>query len=181
MGSRPATFFTILVLVSFFLPLSVFAQSATISATPGPVDYVLPYPGLLPDNPLYPLKVLRDQFVTFLLSNPVKKGKFELLESDKHVQAGYLLITKENKAPLAVTTISKGNNYFDMALASIIDAKKQGMDISDLFQQLSRANRKHAEVLDSLLSSVKGTDKTQLKKELLRIQTFQKRLDQINK
>jgi hypothetical protein len=152
-----------------------------VSPTPESVDYTLPYPGLLPDSPLYSLKVLRDQFIIFLLSNPLKRGKFELLEADKHIQAGYLLITKENKTSLAVTTVSKGNNYFDMSLNSIIEAKKQGMDIGDLFQQLSRSNRKHVEIVTSVLPSVKGTESTQLKTELLRMQNFQKRLNQINK
>ena len=56
-----------LVLVSFLIFLAtvspVFAQEElqidTISPTPVPeVEYTLPYPGLLPDNPLYSLKAM---------------------------------------------------------------------------------------------------------------------------
>lgn len=180
MTNRFTTFLTIIFVTSLLLPLSVFAQGMNADPTPEPVDYTMPYPGLLPDNPLYSLKIFRDQFITFLLSNPVKKGRFELLQADKHIQAGYLLISKENKGTLAVTTISKGNNYFDMAIGSITDAKKQGMDIGDLLQQLSRSNLKHTEILTSILPEVKGSDKTQLKSELGRIQIFQKRLEKMN-
>src|ERR1700704_2037322 len=50
------------------------------SVTPAPnntsqtVDYTLPYPGLLPDSPLYFLKTFRDRLISFFISSPIKKA-----------------------------------------------------------------------------------------------------------
>jgi len=175
------------IVISFFLSLLAFSFltqkiSAQMAWPPKePVDYTMPYPGLLPDNPLYPLKILRDQFVTFLISDPVKKSEFDLLQADKHIQAGYLLIVKEKKVVLATTTISKGNNYFDQALTSAEEAKKQGMDTRDILQRLSQANQKHAEIIADLLAPLHGSDRQGLKAELLRTQAFQKRIAKLSK
>ena len=43
----------------------VFAQ-----ATPTPVDYNLPYPGILPDHPLYPLQKIRDWLLVTFTRDP---------------------------------------------------------------------------------------------------------------
>src|SRR5438309_421306 len=65
----------------------VSAEEVLDSPTPSPVSisYQLPYPGMLPDNPLYFLKVIRDGVWSFLLSNPLKKADFDLLQADKRV------------------------------------------------------------------------------------------------
>src|SRR5579883_115828 len=64
------------------------SQSAAVSPT-GVPDYVLPYPGILPDNPFYFLKVLRDRLILFFISNPTKKSSFYLLQSDKRLEASW--------------------------------------------------------------------------------------------
>ena len=67
----------LLLVISFLLLVSMpvsFAQKTSIiplevaskvSPTPVPVAYQLPFPGLLPDNPLYFLKTMRDRLVVF--------------------------------------------------------------------------------------------------------------------
>src|SRR3989344_6985739 len=89
-----------LVIISLFSS-SVYAQTelpsseeydygvtATDSATDQVEEYTLPYPGILPDNLLYPIKVFRDRIVSFLISDPLKKAEFNLLQADKRLQAG---------------------------------------------------------------------------------------------
>ncbi len=44
-------------------------------------EYALPYPGILPDNVLYNLKVFRDKVFEFLIIDPVKKADFYLLQA----------------------------------------------------------------------------------------------------
>ncbi|HSW97310.1 MAG TPA: hypothetical protein VLF89_05800, partial [Candidatus Saccharimonadales bacterium] len=80
-------FLTAVVLISLFTTaqaVSVFATdtdptsmddvspsiSPIITMENKQIQYDLPYPGLLPDNPLYSLKVLRDKIVEFFISDP---------------------------------------------------------------------------------------------------------------
>lgn len=44
-----------------------------ISTKSASVDYKLTWPGILPDQPLYKLKVLRDKIISKLIFDPIKK------------------------------------------------------------------------------------------------------------
>lgn len=130
-------------------------KEATESSEPSTVkkslEYTLPYPGILPDNPLYSLKMLRDRIVGILISDPLKKAEFGLLQTDKRLNTGIYLLNKDkSKASLAQSTISKGENYFEEAIKNVKEAKKQGMDTNDIVRRLSDSSYKHQEVLRML-------------------------------
>ncbi len=118
------------------------------------VDYELPYPGLLPDNPLYVLKVTRDRIISFLISDPLKKAEFDLLQADKRLNAGIYLLNSvsqnEKRINLAISTISKAENYFGEALENIKIAGMQGIDITEMGNKLMNSSKKHQEILSSL-------------------------------
>jgi hypothetical protein len=126
------------------------AQAVNLSAT-DLSDYTLPYPGILPDSPLYILKTIRDRLVGFLISDLVKKSAFNLLQSDKRLQSGVYLIDDSKNYQLAEATISKGENYFEDALNTISDARKQGMDVNAVENNLVKAASKHRQVISVLL------------------------------
>lgn len=100
---------------------SLSTSSAVATSTPS-INYDLPYPGMLPDNPLYFLKVARDAIVKLLIIDPLKKAQFSLLTAEKRMYAGQMLVTK-GKQELALDTIEKGNNYIYDALSAIRKAK----------------------------------------------------------
>lgn len=153
----------------FVVSSPVFAQTPDaeleihpITPTPVPeVIYTLPYPGILPDNPLYPLKATRDRIVSLLISDPRKKAEFDLLQADKRLQAGLFLLRKDDPdVKLVITTISKGQNYMHEALSGIERAKREvekpdgvsptgtaPSDVGDLPDRLYKATGKHYEVL----------------------------------
>lgn len=116
------------------------------------VKYDLPYPGILPDHPLYFLKMIRDRIVSFLISDPLKKADFDLLQADKRLNSGIYLLNKnkDKNEKLAHSTISKGENYFEEAIQNVRQAQKQGLDTKDILRRLSDASKKHQEVLQSL-------------------------------
>jgi hypothetical protein len=166
MFARKAIIFVSLFLLIFLSVDKAFAQTVTesqgilsVSPAPAPVDYTLPYPGLLPDHPLYFLKLMRDRVVTFLISSPLKKAEFNLLQSNKRVEAAYLLVQQENKVTLAETTFSKGENYFDEAITSASEAKRQGINITEFVHTLTVANAKHLEMAQLLTSKASKKDK----------------------
>jgi hypothetical protein len=145
-------------IATYFIPV-VSAQEVTV--TPKQSDYMLPYPGLLPNNPLYFLKALRDDIQGFFISDPVQKAVFDIQESDKHVAASLILSKNPKNVTLAVTTLSKGENYFEDAVGKVALAKKQGINVKESTMHLIQSNEKHQEVIQQIEQTV-GKDKQAL-------------------
>lgn len=106
------------------------------------VDYYLPYPGILPDHPMYWLKMIRDKVQLLLTTNAVGKVEKQLLYADKRLGAGWALI-EGNKVQLGVTTLTKAEKYLEQAnfAVSQVDGEEE------LKARLGKATRKHNEVL----------------------------------
>lgn len=152
--------------------------SASSSSEPGKeANYELPYPGLLPDNPLYFLKVIRDKVVEFLISDPLKKAEFNLLQADKRLNAGIYLFNK-GKISLALSTVSKAENYFSMAIDRLEEAKVQKRSISEIKGRLKDSLKKHEQELKFLADKASKDFKLSFKEELKRAVGFEERLNQ---
>lgn len=169
--------------IFFFLTTASLAQETPREdavSTPSSVktiDYTLPYPGLLPDNPLYVLKAIRDRIVEILISDPIKKANFELLAADKRLNEGVSLFNKgEKKYVLGETAISKGENYFEKGIAELEKAKRQGMDTINTSQRFHLASLKHREIIKSLINRSSGDIKQKLLLDDKRVEEFEKRL-----
>ncbi|MBI3385167.1 hypothetical protein HY030_03180 [Candidatus Gottesmanbacteria bacterium] len=115
-------------------------------------DYVLPFPGILPDNVLYNLKVVRDKVFEFLIIDPVKKADFYLLQADKRLASGEALINN-SKFLLGEQTISKAEKYLIQAVDMASVAKARGKEVNDIMERLKKAGQKHAEVISALQKS----------------------------
>lgn len=161
-----------------------YAQESTIvipSPTPQPqktIEYDLPYPGILPGNPLYNLKMIRDRAIEFLISDPRKKAEFYLLQSDKRLNTGVYLFRSQDdkKIDLAVSTISKGENYFFKSIAELKKAKERKINISDLAGKMITSSRKHQEVILSLEGKAKKNIRNDLTEERKRSVAFEKQV-----
>jgi len=125
----------------------------TVSPTPiTSIDYTLPYPGILPDNPLYMIKTIRDRIVTFFISDPLKKSAFFLLQSDKRIEASWYLLKKDPRNDdLALSTLSKSTNYLEMAIQQVRVAKDAGEDTNALTKKLLDATVKHTLVIQEMI------------------------------
>src|SRR3989344_3654978 len=119
-------------LVGLVLTGKILAQS---------VDYYLPYPGILPDHPLYWLKMVRDRVGLVLTTAETAKAEKLLLYADKRLGAAWALIDG-NKVPLGVSTLTKAEKYLE-----------QAAQVRDSFTdkaKLDKAIQKHLEVLPLL-------------------------------
>lgn len=122
--------------------------------TPEPkIDYFLPYPGILPDNPFYKIKMIRDRIVLVLTTDPVKKTEKLLLYADKRLGAGRALV-EGNKVELGISTITKGEKYLEQAITQAEKVKKSGKEVSQLYDRLITASMKHGEVLEEIANMV---------------------------
>lgn len=139
------------------------------------IKYELPYPGLLPDHPLYFLRIIRDRSIEFLISDSLKKAEFNLLQADKRLNAGIYLF-KKGKISEALSTISKAENYFEKSIEKTKEAEKQGMDVKDIKRRLADAVQKHQEELEKLLARTDKKFKGNFEKEHKRLIIFGERL-----
>lgn len=140
--------------------------TATLTPMPKPkVDYLLVYPGILPDHFLYPLKMIRDRAWLFLTTGSRRKAEVMLLFADKRLGAGRALI-EGGKQGLGVTTLTKGEKYLEEAVAQLEQAKDKGEDIGELNKKFTKAVAKHEEILWELKDKV-ATDEWGVMDEML--------------
>lgn len=122
------------------------------------VDYYLPYPGILPDHVLYPLKMMRDQVRLWLANSTEKKMELQWLYADKRIGAAEVLVSG-GKADLGVKTAVKANGYLKQA---VDQAEKLG-DLVD-WPRLSRAIERHQQIIEGLLVDLEGSDLSELER-----------------
>lgn len=174
--------FATFAIFSLFLLISTAATLAKEEKTSTPaaktkIEYVLPYPGILPDHSLYPLKMLRDRILGWFTADPFKKAEYNLLLADKRLNSG-LFLWEKGKIDLAEETFSKGEKYLEQALDEVERAKKTGKDTNALMSRLSLATLKHQEVLNEVLAKAPGPAKEGLKNSL---QNAQKAIERVRK
>lgn len=152
-------FFIAVVFMCFFIVPVAWAKDASDSSSVvTPVEYTLPYPGILADNPLYFVKNLRDKIMEMLIGDPVKKVQFYILQSDKDVNAGMFLAAK-GKGSLVVDTLTRANKTTGKAITLAESLKNQGKDLpAYVVEQLQNSLAKHEEVIRDLANS--ATDAT---------------------
>lgn len=110
------------------------------------IDYYLPYPGLLPDHPLYWLKMVRDRVQLWLTTDDLKRGEKLLLYADKRLGAGWALAAG-NKRELGITTLTKAEKYLERAV-NLGQKLGEGEEEVKFKAKLAKAILKHEEVLN---------------------------------
>lgn len=138
--------------VSFSFSLITYSQSIVLNQSK--VVYELPYPGILPDHPLYLLKAVRDKTLDVFTRDNIKKAELYLLLSDKRTAMAISLV-KKGKDKLALTTMSKAEKYF-LKIPSLLKAsKKQGVNPqAELINKLKLSNAKHKEIIEDLIKDL---------------------------
>lgn len=107
------------------------------------VDYYLPYPGILPDHPLYFLKMIRDQ-VKLLLTSGEAKTQSLVLYGDKRVGAAKALV-EGNKIGLGASTALKAEQYLDRAVIMVEEGGNE-----EFKGKIYTSAMKHKEVIEQM-------------------------------
>lgn len=128
-------------------------------------DYYLPYPGLLPDSPVYKLKMVRDWLKLNVTFGELHKAQVELLFADKRIGAAQVLLDG-GKSQLAASTASKGEIYLENAVNRTVKLTKNGQDVKSMLLTLSKAIAKHSEILNQMISKTAGDDRITLENSL---------------
>lgn len=177
-------FLGLLLVLFTILPVTTIEATATYQkqlqqALHTPVQYELPYPGILPDNVLYPFKVLRDRLVYFFISDPLKRAQFDLLQADKRLAASRTMLTHGGEDQLVSDTTSKAENYFSEAVGNIAQAKKEGQLVNDFLDTFTTAGIKHQQVLYKMMQQSHGKLRTDLEQDIQRVQEYESQVNTI--
>lgn len=131
------------------------------------VEYALPYPGILPDHPLYFLKRIRDTVLEKLIADPIRKAEFYILQADKRLEMG-IMLTDNGKGTLAESTISKAEKYMEQAVSGLSTYKKAGGTVPPyVIEHLEKATAKHQEVITDLTAKAGDAEKKGLEGSMM--------------
>lgn len=133
------------------------------------VEYALPYPGLLPDHPLYFTKLIRDGIVLWMTRDPVKRSQVYLLISDKHLNMVKVLLS-QNKQNLALLYLKKGENYFAKGVTTLEKYKINNSLPPGLLDKFELAGKKHKEEMEEIAKLTLSEEQQKTIEESLNIQ-----------
>jgi hypothetical protein len=135
-------------------------------------EYMLPYPGILPDHPLYFIKNFRDKLMEMLISDSVKKGQFYLLQSDKFLSMS-LVFGGNNKWTDTQKMVSNSMGQMEKSIASFKQAKSGETPISGSdTDRLIRSLDKHTQVIKELINKSNQSVKQTLEVELRKVNGY---------
>lgn len=120
------------------------------------IEYTLPYPGILPDNPLYKLKVLRDKIKLALIQEPREKIEFYLLLADKGMASTDALAKKGNIQLAKETAYKAEHNITEL---TFVYKKISSKPSKEMYQKVEKATKKHQEVLQNAMKKGSAEDK----------------------
>jgi len=157
----------------------------TVAATPMPtvtpqpkIEYFLAYPGILPDSPMYKLKMTRDRVWLWLTTDTLKRAELLLLYADKRVGAGKVLI-EGNQVPLGISTITKGEKYLESAIEEAGKAKARGRNVGVLGKNIKNASLKYEEILVGLHEKINSDGKSAVNDLLKSLKILQEKAQNI--
>jgi hypothetical protein len=130
------------------------SDSPVLGVEASEINYQMPYEGkVLPDSPIWILKAARDRIWYFITSSPLRKAELALLFSDKRLMSAQTLF-KNKKPDIAVSTLTKGEKYLEVAVLQESIARSRGFDTSMFLERLATASLKHREIIDGLMPFV---------------------------
>ncbi len=136
----------------FFIPsIHNITRSQSINIEEKEVIYQLPYPGLLPDHPLYIVKIMRDNILVFTTRDNFKKANLYLHLSDKNMSSALELANKGTEQ-LAIDQLIQAEDRFLRIPPLLKDIKEQGGSYSNDFMiELYQSNAKHRQVITDVM------------------------------
>lgn len=121
------------------------------------VEYSLPYPGILPDHPLWFTKAARDKVWLVSVRDPLERASVTLFLADKRLMAAKQLFDK-GQTGLGVATAIKAEKYLEKAQMEGRNAQVHGRGTDGFFETLAQSSLAHREVLEEIIATVAPED-----------------------
>jgi hypothetical protein len=147
--------------------------STTPTPSPSKINYPLPYPGVLPGSPVYTIKMARDKIWEILISDPVKKADFYVLQADKRLASSLALIELGDKEK-GYSMLTKGLKYLEKSLDKAKEAREKNLDYGDIFTKIDESATKQKQEIEVIIGKSDKEFSSQLRSELKKAETIQK-------
>lgn len=135
------------------------------------IEYNMPFPGkVMPGNPAWFLKALRDKVWYKVTANPLKKAELSLLFADKRLLSSVALFELE-KTGVALSTLSKGEKYLELSVEMEKKARDDGYDTSSFLTKLATASLKHRQIIEE---SILPNAPEEARPEIIRVEDYSK-------
>ncbi len=118
----------------------------------GVLSYHLPEVGILPGNPFYVFRVMRDFIWLRLTTDPVAKTKLLGHMADKKMAEAVALMG-DSKFKLTYESISEAANYLEEMRLSLNNIKGQKDMVKDLGLQMLKSGRAYAMIISNFPNS----------------------------
>lgn len=149
--------YSVVILFSWIFIFASFVTntySQPITLSDRKVIYDLPFAGILPDSPLYPVKQIRDIIIEFITRDYIKKSELLLVSSDKKINMA-LQLSKKGKVKLMLETLEAAEKQAGSIPDLITESHKQGVSPYEGFTlRLKLSNVKHREVIEQLIEEL---------------------------
>lgn len=126
------------------------------------MDYQLPYPGLLPDNPLYLVKSLRNSALLLVTTDEYEKAQIMLNLSDKRIAMAKPLADK-GKLSMSVESVAEAEDLFEKMLP-VVEKIKEEDKKKEFILDIKKANLKHREEMETLMKELPQGEFEELQK-----------------
>lgn len=135
------------------------------------IEYNMPFPGkVMPGELPWFLKALRDKVWYKATANPLKKAELSLLFADKRLLSSVALFESE-KTGIALSTLSKGEKYLELAVEMERKARSDGYDTSSFLTKLATASLKHRQIIEG---TILPNAPEEARPEIVRIEDYSK-------
>ena len=140
------------VFILFFIVVNIVTQLSQHSVYAAD-SYTLPYPGILPNHRLYPLKSVRDRLLEWFTRDLNKKAELYLLYADKRIWMAQML-GDQNEWQLAEDTASKAEKYLLKSRDAVTQSRAIGGSPNVAFlAKIKKAPYKQYEILRNLMKN----------------------------
>lgn len=114
--------------------------------------YALPFPGILPNHPLFFLKSLRDFIIEKMITNDVKRAEFYILQADKRLQMS-LELSGDEYTSLREATRNEAFLYREKSFTTVHNAFEKNILVPRyVLEKLLLSTKKHEEVLQDTMA-----------------------------
>lgn len=139
-----------LVIGGFFFASTGFAQE---EATPAAVEEPIYTPKLLPDNPFYFLKDLKERIELFLAFAPEKKAEKLAEIATRRIAEAKKMIEK-GKPEFVEKLMARYEKQLQKAMERAEEAKEKGKDVEKVLEIVTQATSQHQGVLAEVYEKV---------------------------
>lgn len=171
--------FIFFISIFFALFISTAHAQEEIKIESKKISYDLPYAGMLPDNPLFFIKNIRDKILEFATRDQIKKARLYLLFADKRIRMA-IELSEKGKWELTIVSVEEAEQYLAKIYPLLVVAQKQGMSSGDDFiLNLKLSTEKHREVIESLFKKIPQGERVKIEESLSANQKISKELSSL--